>query len=200
MRRKTLLGLCAVLTGLLAACATPPEVRELADKTAANVGTISTHLQRLDQNSREIADFRASNIAQLHAANTALRAQYEYDVELTKKSAGAGFLDLIEQIRAWGEKVGTIFAKGSNAEETLKAQVLSTQTNLDTKSKALSEIAQALATLAKEDTVSDRIRFLKGYAQDLKTELDAALETDDKSTAAAKKLIDGAKAKLSSIK
>ena len=200
MRRMTRPGLSLLLVGLLAACATPPEVRELADKTAANVGTISTHLRRLDQNSREIAEFRASNIAQLHAANTELRARYEYDVELTKKASGEGFVTLIEQVKGWSEKVQAIFAKGRNADATLKEQVLSTQTSLDTKSKALTEIAQSLATLAKEDTVSDRVRFLKGYAQDLKKELDAAIEADNKSAAAAKDLIEGAKAKLTSVK
>ena len=82
----------------------------------------------------------------------------------------------------------------------LKTQILATQTKLDTKSKALAEIAQALATLAKEDKLSDRVRFLKGYAKDLKKELDTALEADNKSAAAAKKLIDGAKAKLTSVK
>jgi hypothetical protein len=196
----TKLGLCLVLAGLLAACATPPEVRELADKTAANVGTISAHLRRLDQNSREIAEFRADNIAQLHAANTELRAQYEYDVELTKEASGAGFLALIDKIKAWAEKVEAIFAKGQNSDAALKARILDTQMKLDAKSKALAEIAQSLATLAKEDKVSDRVRFLKGYAQDLKKELDTAIDADDKSADAAKKLIKGAKDKLTSIK
>ncbi len=194
------LVLSVLLGGLLVACSTPSGVRNLADKTAANVGIISTHLQRLEQNSRDIAEFRAANIAQLHAANTELRARYEYDVELTKKANGGGFLGLIRQIEEWGDKVKEIFATAEKAEAALKTQILATQTELDTKSKALAEIAQALATLAKEDKLSDRVRFLKGYAKDLKKELDTALEADDKSAAAAKKLIEGAKAKLTSVK
>ena len=106
----TTLVVCALLTGLLAACSTPPDVRNLADKTAANVGIISTQLQRLERNSRGIAEYRAANIAELHAANTELRARYEYDVELTKKGSGEGFLDLIRQIKDWGDTVKDIWS------------------------------------------------------------------------------------------
>ena len=194
------LVISALLGGLLAACSTPSGVRNLADTTAANVGIISTQLPRLEQNSRGIAEFRAANIAQLHAANTELRARYECDVELTKKASGEGFLDLIRQIKDWGDKVKKIFARGENAEAVLKTQILATQAKLETKSKAMAEIAQALATLAKEDKLTDRVRFLKGYAKDLKRELDTALEADNKSAAAAMELIDGAKAKLTSVK
>ena len=194
------LVLSVLLGGLLVACSTPSGVRNLADKTAANVGIISTHLQRLEQNSAEIATLRAHNISRLHAANTELRARYKYDVELTKKASGEGFLGLIRQIKEWGDKVKEIFAKAENAEAALKTQILATRTELDTKSKALAEISQALATLAKEDKLSDRVRFLKGYAKDLKKELDTALEADNKSAAAAKTLIEGAKAKLTSVK
>ena len=194
------LVLGGLLAGLLAACTTPSGVRKLADKTAANVGIISTQLQRLEQNSRGIAEFRAANIAQLHAANTELRARYEYDVELTKKGSGEGFLGLIRQIKDWGDKVKEIFAKAKDMEAKHKEKILATQTKLENKSKALAEIAQALATLAKEDKLSDRVRFLKGYAKDLKKELDTALEADNKSAAAAKKLLEGAKAKLTSLK
>ncbi len=194
------LVVCALLTGLLAACSTPSDVRNLADKTAANVGIISTQLQRLERNSRGIAEFRAANIAQLHAANTELRARYKYYVELTKKASGEGFLGLIRQIKEWGDKVKEIFAKAEKAEAALKTQILATQTELDTKSKALAEIAQALATLAKEDKLSDRVRFLKGYAKDLKKELDTALEADNKSASAAKKRIECEKAILTSVK
>ena len=64
-------------------------MRQLADKTAANVGTISVHLARLDANSREMAQRRAANISALYAANSGLRERYELDVALTRKTGGA---------------------------------------------------------------------------------------------------------------
>lgn len=188
--------LSILMVGPLAGCATPIEVRELADKTAANVGTISVHLRRLAQNSREVAELRAANISRLHAANANLRARYEYDVVLTKKAGGQQNLDLIQQIEDWKRKVEEIFEKAKGAEADRKKEILETQTELDVKSKALAEIAQALAAMAKEDKPADRVRFLRGYAKDLKTELDEALAANDKGAKAAKKLLETAKSRL----
>ena len=192
--------LSVLLGGLLVACTTPSEVRDLADKTAANVGTISAHLRQLGQNSEEIATLRADNISRLHAVNTEMRARFEYDVELTKKASGQGFQTLIDQIKVWGDKVKEIFDKAKDTEAKRKQATLTTQTSLGDKSKALAEIAQALAALAQEEKPADRLRFLKGYAKDLKKELDTALEADNDSAKAAKKLLEEAKTELTSIK
>lgn len=67
--------------------------------------------------------------------------------------------------------------------------MLATQTTLDTKSELLARIAQALATLAKDDSASDRVRFLAGYAKQLADEVDKQLEQDNKSAEAAKQLL-----------
>lgn len=198
-KQRTTTIMTVVLAGLLTACGTPQQVRDLADRTAANVGTISAHLQQLGQNSEEIAVLRADNISRLHAINTEMQARYEYDIELTRKAGREGNLALIDQIKAWRNKVKEIFAKAKGAEAQHKETVLATQTTLDNKSKSLAEVAQALAALAKEDRPADRVRFLTGYARDLKNELDKALEADDASAKAAKKLLDSAKSKLKSI-
>lgn len=179
-----------VLTGLLTACSTPSQVRDLAGKTAANIGIISVHLRRLAQNSQNVAGRRASNIARLQAANDDLRARYLYDVELVRMSGDGQNIKLIEKIANWSKKVDTIFekAKGDNSEK--KKQMLANQKKLDTKSKILSEIAQTLASMAKEDSFKERIDFLKEYGKELKDELDKALEADNENTKAAKDLLE----------
>lgn len=185
-----------LMVGVFTGCTSSVEVRELADKTAANVGTISVHLQRLAQNSREVADLRAANISRLHAANARLRARYEYDLELTRMSGGEENLRLIPQIEAWKTRVEAIFEKAKGVEADRKKQILDGQAALDIKSKALSEIAQALSVMAQEDKPADRVRFLMGYAQDLKSELDKALAADDKAAKAAKELLETAKSEI----
>lgn len=177
----------------LSGCASNPEVKILADKTAANVGTISVHLQRLSENSREIAEKRAANISRLNAANAELRARYEYDIELTKMSDDGSNLKLIDNIKAWGQKVDEIFDKAAAVEIEHKKKVLATQKTLDVKSKSLAEIAQSLATIAKEEKSKDRIRFLKDYAKSLKNELDERLKKDDKTAKDANALINKVK-------
>jgi len=198
MNIKNAIGtlLFSLMAGVFTGCASSVEVRELADKTAANVGTISVHLQRLAQNSREVADLRAANISRLHAANARLRARYEYDLELTRMSGGEENLRLIPQIEAWKTRVEEIFEKAKGAEADRKKQILDGQASLDTKSKALSEIAQALSVMAQEDKPADRVRFLIGYARDLKSELDKALAADDKAAKAAKELLETAKSEI----
>ena len=185
--------LSVLIIGLLNGCESTIQVRTLADKTAANIGTISVHLRHLTENSRDIAEKRAANISRLHAANAELRARYEYDVALTKKTGGSSNLRLIDDIEGWRKEVDTIFDKAKDAEAERKKAVLTTQKKLDTKSKALAEIAQALATLAQEEKPKDRIRFLTGYSKSLKAELDVALEKDNETAQAAKKLIDETK-------
>ncbi len=181
----------------LAACAAPSaEVRELAEKTAANVGTLSVQLDRLQQNSREVAELRADNIARLHEANARLRARYEIDVELTKKTGDGGNLNLIKNVTAWRDKINAIMAKADGARAKKKKEILDGQTTLDSKKKALTGIAQALAALAKEDKPGDRVRFLKGFAKELQGELDKALEADTESAQAAKALLQKAKAEI----
>lgn len=191
------LAIVAVTAPLLAGCAgSSPEVRSLAEKTGANVGVIGAQLDRLEQNSREVAELRADNIARLHGANARLRAQYEIDVELTKRSGGAKNLALIDQIKEWRDKVQAILETAANAEAERKQQILETQASLDTRKKALSEIAQGLAELSKAEEAKDRVRFLTGFAKQLHTEFDKAVEADTKSAKAAKKLVENAKKSL----
>jgi hypothetical protein len=177
----------------LSACATSQAPQQLAERTAANVGVIGSHLKRLAQDSGDLADLRATNVATLHAANAKRRAAYNYDLALTKKSGGQANLDLIPQLEAWGKEVDAVFKAADNAEKERKDAVLGTQTSLDTKSEALAPIAEALAALAKDDNVADRAQFLAGYAGQLRKEIDDRLAQSDKSATEAKHLLSDVK-------
>ena len=132
----------------------------------------------------------------LHAANARRRAAYNYDVALTKQSGGQAELDLIPQIEAWGKEVDAIFKAADNAEQERKAAVLGTQTSIDTRSEMLAQIAEALAALAKDESIADRARFLSAYAGQLRKEVDDRLAQSDKSATEAKQLLDDVKDRL----
>jgi len=187
--------LSALLLLVLSACSTRQPVRDLAETTAANAGVVGAQLKRLAQESSELADLRATNIARLHAANAQLRANYNYDIALTKRSGGQSDLTLITLLEAWGKEVEDIFRAAENAEKERKAAILSTQTALDPKSESLTQVAQALATLAKEESSEDRARFLAGYARQLDAEIKTQLEQNNRSATEAKKLLGEVKAK-----
>jgi hypothetical protein len=179
---------------VLSACATEQPVRNLAERTAANAGVISAQLKRLNQESSEVAELRATNIATLHAANAQLRANYNYDMALTKRSGGQSNLNLINLLETWGKEIDEIFKVAENAEKERKAAILSTQRALDPKSESLAQVAQALATLAKEESSEDRARFLAGYARQLDAETKTQLELNNRSATEAKKLLGQVKA------
>jgi hypothetical protein len=187
VRRRLLLVIALALA--CSACATYPPVQQLAEHTAANAGVISSHLRDLAQASRALAERRATNVAQLHAANAQRRAAYNYDVTLTRKSGGDDNLRLIDSLQAWGKQVDEIMQASSTAEKERKAQVLATQTTLDTKAEALARIAQALATLSRDDSARDRVRFLGGYARQLAAEIEDQLDEDTASARAANQLL-----------
>lgn len=178
-----------VLASACSACATYPPVQQLAEHTAANAGVISSHLRDLAEASRELADRRATNVARLHAANAQRRAAYKYDVALTRKSGGDDNLKLIDNIQEWGQEVQEIFKASDAAEKNRKEEVLATQTALDTKAEALARIAQALATLARDDSAADRVRFLGGYARQLAAEVKSQSDQDTQSAKAANQLL-----------
>lgn len=174
----------------LASCASTDLVNQLADKTAANVATISAHLRQLDANSRRIADRRAANVSHLRTSNAKLRARYKYDVALTKKTGGQLNLSLLDDLEVWRAEFEQIFDAVEASGTVRREAMLETQTRLDTKSKALAEIAQSLAALAQSEREGDRVRFLAGYAVSLRTELANALHEDSKAAEAAMVLLD----------
>jgi hypothetical protein len=180
----------------LSACATDRAAERLAEKTAANTGVISAHLRNLAQDSADLADRRAANVASLHATNARRRASYQYDLALTKKAGGSKNLALIEKVEAWGKEVDAIFKAAEGAEKDRRAAVLATQIALDTKSEALAQIAEALAALAKEDSTKDRAAFLAGYVIELGKEADAQLNQSNKSAVAAKQLLSDIQGRL----
>jgi hypothetical protein len=183
-----LLTSLALLT-ILSGCAAQRSVQLLAERTAANAGVISSHLQQLAEQSSALADRRASNIARLHAANAQRRAAYNYDITLTRRAGDQGNLALIPDLEAWSKQVEDIFKGVADAEKEHKAEVLATQTTLDSKVETLARIAQVLATLAKDDPASDRVRFLAAYAKELEREVKGQLEQDTQSAKAAKQLL-----------
>lgn len=200
MSRRGQLAVVLLCLAGVSGCAANRAAERLAEKTAANAGVIGAHLRMLAQDSADLADLRASNVASLHAANARRRASYNYDFALTKQSGGADDLTLIGPLEAWGKEIEAIFKAADTAEKDRKAAVLATQTTLDTKSETLAQIAEALAALAKEDSTADRARFLAGYVIQLGKETDAQLAQSNKSAVAAKGLLSDVKGSLTEAK
>ena len=87
--------LCALTAVGLAGCGTPEPVRELSEKTAANVIFVSEQLKQLERESREVAALRAANIARLHRVNEEFRAEYDFDRTLSEKVGDIDVLPVV---------------------------------------------------------------------------------------------------------
>jgi hypothetical protein len=179
----------ALLTGC---AATPDPVLQLAERTGANAGVLGAQLDRLSRESKAIADARADAIASLQAANAELRAAYEFDLLLTKKSGQAQDLNLIETLGQWHQDAEAVLKNTGDAQSKRKSDLLGHITTLDTKSDALKAVAQRLAKLAEADKPQDRARFLAGFARQVRDDAKKQLEEDNPSSKSAKQLLKNA--------
>ncbi len=179
-----------LLLTLCTACATQPAVLTLADKTAANVGVISGQMGQLSNSSKAMAERRAANVAQLHAANTEMRARYLYDLELTKLAGHQDDLKLMEKIEAWGVTVAQFQVDRAKVAGAYQKELLATQAKIDTQSAALSEIAVALSGLAQKESSQERLTFMVGYTAEVVEQMDNRLQQDDATAKRANALLD----------
>jgi hypothetical protein len=193
MKTRSRIALTAIVLATTIGCASQMPARTLAEKTAANVGVISSYMERLASSSRAMTERRAANVAELHAANAELRARYRYDVELTKKAGQGGDVALVKDIEAWGKTVEELRVDRAKAAADHQQAILAARQEIDTQSDVLSDIAIALAGLAQEESTADRLRFMVGYTMQVKAQLDKRLEEDDDSAKRAKLLLDSLK-------
>ena len=185
-----------ILTGLvvatfLAACASSSEVRQLAEKTAANTSTLAAAIESMSQQSRRLAERRAANAARLAAATARVNARVELDRALLRQSGEGGLLDTAATFKSWSEKVRAINAAGVLDEAALIRSILTHRSDIESRSKALSELAEILAALAKKESKKGRAKFLLNFGKEVykqvkekRKEADAAIKKGEKALAA----------------
>jgi len=188
MTTRLLPGLLACVA--LAGCATPAPVLDLAGKTSANVGVVSTRLRQLSDEDNRLYASRAENISRMQASNTTARANLAYDIALTTKSGDADDVALMADMRAWVQQIDQIFTAAAEAEKKRRDALLAGQTTIDTKSQALQKVAETLAALAREQSVADRVRLLRAFASEVRDDLQKSLDDGSESSKQAKALLD----------
>ena len=177
---------CVVAVG----CATPQPVLDLAGKTSANVGIVSTRLRQLSDESNRLYTRRADNISRMEASNTTYRANLAYDTALTKKVGDQGDIELVADLKAWVKEVDEIFTAAAEEEKKRRDALLAGQTTIDTKSQALQKVAETLAALAREESAADRVRLLQKFVVEVRDDLKKELDNGTESSAQAKALLD----------
>ena len=181
LKRIRRLAIVALVSSILWGCGTPTAVRDLAEKTAANTSFVSTQLNLLAQDARLLAELRAANMARLHAATVEVQVRSTFDEALIEKSGGS--LSLVGDLTAWSTKIRTMFETAANAESERKKLILKTQVPLDSPTKELGKVAEALADLAKDDNTKTRAKFIAAFIKQVVKEVKAKKEQSEKAMA-----------------
>lgn len=188
IRLKTFASAGAAI--LLFGCATPDSVHQLAEVTSSNVGVFGTRLNQLSEESDRLYRMRAENVARMHAVNEQSRARYLYDLALTEKSGDKRDLDLKKELEAWKVEVDKIFAAAVGAEQQRRDALLAGEVKIDTKARALENIAETLSVFAKEESRKERVRALRKFASEVRDDAKNELDSGTASANAAKSLLD----------
>ncbi len=181
-------GLFALITAaMLGACTSSPEVRELAEKTAANTAILSSAVTTLSQQSRHLAERRAASAARLSAATNRVNADVKLDLLLLRESGDTAALSTLRNFRSLSVEMREIGESAATDEAELIRQFLARRTEIESRAKALLAVAGTLAKLAKEESLADRARFLLAYGQEVRAEIKAKQAEAVAATAAGEK-------------
>lgn len=185
---------CALVALWVGACGTPGPVRDMAEKTAANVIFVSKQLKQLERESQEIATLRAANIARLHRVNQEFQAEYDFDRALSEK---VGDRNELSELESWSEKVKKFHKDLDDIEQLKQREIEGTRVKLADRSKELAVVAEKLAVLAEKESLKDRAKFLAGFVKEVGAEVKARLDKGDELATRAKAGLDALKGKLS---
>jgi hypothetical protein len=181
---------------MLAGCATPQPVLDLAEKTSANVAVVSTRLRQISDESERLYAMRADNIARLRATNATARANLAYDTALTRKVGEQADVEMVADLQTWVKEVDDIFAAAADVEKQSREALLGRRLAIDTKSQALQKVAETLAALANKETFDERVRLLANFAAEVRDDLKKNLDDGSASSAQAKALLDQIRSSL----
>lgn len=190
-------ALAATAVLLVAGCSTPAPVLELADKTAANAGILSTRLHQLAAESDRLYANRVHNIDVLNRGVAEQRAAFDLDLLLTKRAGQQADLDMLAAIRSRRAETEAITsAHGADAALARRKALLDAQLKHDTRTEALQSVAEKLAVLSKESSAEDRAKLFAQFARAVRDDVRKQLDDGSAASQAAQALVDKLKSEL----
>jgi hypothetical protein len=185
---------------LLGGCQTPAAVYELAEYTSANAGTLQHHLGATAAQSKALAGRRAEHVEAMDAFNARLDAYLRRELCMRQRSLSAAdwaeVSKLMKELGALRDELIAIESSAATTAGARKKEVLATQKDLDAYQASLRDTANALNALAKQESASERAKFIGKFLGEVKADIDEALKKNDKAAVAAKAGLDKVKASL----
>lgn len=180
-----------ILPVAVTGCATPPAVRQLAERTGGNVSLINTQLQMLVRESRRIAEVRAANVGRLQADVSEVKLRYDIDVEVMQRTGEGERISQAKELREFVEKLVKLQDDAARAAREREARVIARYQALAIPSKQLNEITSELVILGKDEDVTARVKFISAYAESVAAEVKARQKQKEQASNTAKAEAEG---------
>lgn len=191
------IALLASMATQLAGCSTPAPVLELAEKTSANAGILSTRMHQLAAESDGLYVNRVHNIEALNSGVAEQRAAFDLDVLLTRRAGQQADLEMLDSIRRRRAETDAITAaRGADAALERRKALLDAQVKHDMRTEALQSVAEKLSVLANESSTEERAKLFAQFARAVRDDVRKQLDDGSAASKAAKELINELKSDL----
>ncbi len=183
-----------------AGCQTPSAVYDLAEKTSSSAAVFQNHLAEVAAQSKSLAQERADHVVSMDAFNAQLDAVLKRELYMQQHANSAAdwkeIKSRMEELTALRDELIKIEQSATILENERRKEILAKQTDLNTYKTALRDLANALNALARKESKSERAQFIGKYLREVSDDLNESLKKSDKTSQAAKALVDDLKAKL----
>lgn len=199
MRRSAAFAFVAAVS---AGCQTPPAVYDLAEKTSSSAAVFQSHLATVASQSKSLAQTRADHVVSMESFNAQLDSKLKRELYMQQHANPAADWNemkaLMDELTALRDDLIKIELSARIAEDDRRKEILAKQSDLNAYAGSLRDAANALNALAQHESKSERVKFIGQFLRDVRTDLNASLEKSDKTSQAAKQLVDKLKADLKS--
>jgi hypothetical protein len=179
---KSLYALIAILA--VSGCSTPRSVRQLSDRTSANLASLSDQLKRFAEGHANIAEARAQTYAGEIRAVSELRQRLDNLIAIKKISGQGDVLTSFQEILEESDRQAAAHAALLAEQQKTFAEVTVSLEKVSVPSKQLDELSKNLSSLTANESLTDRAKALYQFYSDVRKETEKKLkDQDDKSKA-----------------
>lgn len=160
------------LATVAAGCKTPPEVRELAQKTSANSSTLATHIQKYQEGRTRVANSRIERIKRIEELTQDSASRMDPSVVGMRLAGETDKLDLYQKIIEASDADAAAWRAQDEAQAQRKTEILAGIQEAETSPASLREVSKALASLVKAESDAARFARFASYVQSVASKFD----------------------------
>lgn len=177
MRTLKFKYLYAVLAGLIVTgCSTPRSVRQLSDRTSANLASLSDQLKRFAEAHANVAEARAQTYAAETRAVSELRQRLDNLIAIRRISGQDDVLANFQAILDESDRQAGAHAALRKEQQNTFAEVTASIEKVSIPSKQLDELSKNLSSLTADESLTDRAKALYQFYSDVRNETEKKLK------------------------